>query len=202
MLSANSQQMSQAFHEPRALAYTLMEGMNPSQDAALIRSIDDMMRKTEDERTKVAEDARATLKALSRQLQLAKENAERPKRELEVHQHADRMVTLDREKYTVARNIADIDATIESLECQLSQLQNELVVLEREERTEAEMPPTEQRLKLELFRSLGIELQRSDAGEFTKCKVRCYPRHDIQILEFEDKFSRYFYANMLWDMCS
>ncbi|TPX68602.1 hypothetical protein SpCBS45565_g03004 [Spizellomyces sp. 'palustris'] len=164
MLSANSQQMSQAFHEPRALAYTLMEGMNPSQDAALIRSIDDMMRKTEDERTKVAEDARATLKALSRQLQLAKENAERPKRELE--------------------------------------LQNELAVLEREERTEAEMPPTEQRLKLELFRSLGIELQRSDVGEFTKCKVRCYPRHDIQILEFEDKFSRYFYANMLWDMCS
>lgn len=159
--------LSPMLEESRGLAEQLLENLKPADDAAVIHRVDDMLRRTNDVRAKVVDDAQATLKgtthndvftsfratiltrnflfvALSRQLELAKDSAERPKRELEANQHADRMAALDREKYALARNVGEVDATIESLESELGQLQAELAALEAEEKAEAEIPPTEQ----------------------------------------------------------
>ncbi|KAI8912238.1 Spc24 subunit of Ndc80-domain-containing protein [Powellomyces hirtus] len=193
--------MSKDFKDPLEMADHLLEGMNAAQDAALIRSITDLAQRTEDVRAEVVDDARATLKALARQLQVAKEAANNPKRQVDVNQHAERMIALDREKYTVAKEMADMEDSIESLESQLDQLDREMRELEREEEVEAQLPPTKEQLTLSIFHGLGIEMQKDENGNYVRCKVRRYASQDIHIQDFADKYSRYFYANLLWDAC-
>ena len=70
-------------------------------------------------------------------------------------------------------------------------------------------------LRLKVYRSLGIDLERDDggdgagdgsagdggasgSGEFTKAVVRNDRRGDVHVINLDKKFSRFFYANYFW----
>ncbi|KAJ3015167.1 kinetochore-associated Ndc80 complex subunit spc24 [Thoreauomyces humboldtii] len=201
MLSANPPALSPDFEDPINVAHQLLDNLDSRLDASLIRSIQDHMQRTQAVRTELVDDARVTLKALSRRLEADKEVLTNPRRQLDVAQHADRMTDLDRERFTVTREMKEADETIEALEDQLDGLEKEVEMLEREELEEALLPPTKESLSLQVFRGLGIEMQKDEAGNYVRCKVRRYQSQDIHIQEFADKFSRFFYANLLWDAC-
>lgn len=52
-------------------------------------------------------------------------------------------------------------------------------------------------LKLRVYRSLGIEAER-DEGEWCKAVIRGRGRGEVQVVNVEKKFSKFFYANYFW----
>ena len=52
-------------------------------------------------------------------------------------------------------------------------------------------------LKLKVYRGLGIELERQ-GGEYTKAVVRNGKKGDMHVVNMDNKFSRFFYANYFW----
>ena len=54
-------------------------------------------------------------------------------------------------------------------------------------------------LRLKVYRSLGIDLERDDeGGEWQKAVVRNDRKGDVHVVNMDKKFSRYFYANYFW----
>jgi kinetochore protein Spc24, fungi type len=54
-------------------------------------------------------------------------------------------------------------------------------------------------LRLKVYRSLGIELERDGRdGEWSKAVVRNDRRGDVHVVNIDKKFSRFFYANYFW----
>lgn len=57
-------------------------------------------------------------------------------------------------------------------------------------------------LKLKIYRGLGIDIEdgKSEAGgDFKKAVVRNHRKGDVHIVNLDNKFSRFFYANFLWE---
>ena len=56
------------------------------------------------------------------------------------------------------------------------------------------------RLKLQFYRSLGIDLSQDAAtGDFSRAIVRSMSRGDVNVINVDGKLSKSFYANMVWD---
>lgn len=55
-------------------------------------------------------------------------------------------------------------------------------------------------LRLKVYRSLGIEIEREEAdGEFTRAVVRNDRKGDVCVVNVDrHRFSRFFYANYFW----
>jgi kinetochore protein Spc24 len=55
-------------------------------------------------------------------------------------------------------------------------------------------------LKLKVYRSLGIEVERDvGSGEYTKAVVRNGKKGDVHVINMDNKFSKFFYANYFWE---
>ncbi|CAG9939093.1 unnamed protein product [Clonostachys rosea f. rosea IK726] len=54
-------------------------------------------------------------------------------------------------------------------------------------------------LRLKVYRSLGIDIERDERdGEWSKAVVRNDRKGDVHVVNMDKKFSRYFYANYFW----
>lgn len=54
-------------------------------------------------------------------------------------------------------------------------------------------------LRLKVYRSLGIDIERDEKdGEWTRAVVRNDRKGDVHVVNMDKKFSRYFYANYFW----
>ena len=68
------------------------------------------------------------------------------------------------------------------------------------------------RLRLKVYRGLGIDLVEDGSGGYTKAVVRMFvlrvqliwvgnaKKKDVHVVNIESKYSRFFYANYLWDL--
>lgn len=55
-------------------------------------------------------------------------------------------------------------------------------------------------LKLKVYRSLGIDVERNKVdGEYTKAVIRNRGKGDMCVVNVDPKFSKFFYANYFWD---
>jgi len=172
---------------------------DPSGDVDAVHRIAETMRQTEEIRKQGKEESLGVLRALSRKLEIAKTAAARPPGAPDEHTHTQNMVALDREKFALAKNINELEQGVSSLVAGLQQVKDEIVALEAEE-AEEEVPPDQTVLKLQICRSLGIELVEDAFGNYTKVRICSSPRNDIHTLIIDDKYSRFFYANYLWGM--
>jgi kinetochore protein Spc24 len=67
---------------------------------------------------------------------------------------------------------------------------------------EASRRPTiddETTLRLKVFRGLGIDLERDEKGAYGKAIVRNGRKGDVCVVNIDEKFSTFFYANYFWD---
>lgn len=56
-------------------------------------------------------------------------------------------------------------------------------------------------LKLKVYRSLGMEIERDDeSGEYNKVVITSDKKGDIHVVNMDGKFSKFFYANYFWKM--
>lgn len=53
-------------------------------------------------------------------------------------------------------------------------------------------------LKLKVYRGLGIDIERDEDGEYSKAIIRNSRKGDVNIVNIDSKFSRFFYANYFW----
>ena len=54
------------------------------------------------------------------------------------------------------------------------------------------------RLKLRLYRSLGIDAETDSSGKYNKAIIRNIQKGDVHVVNIDPKFSRFFYANYFW----
>lgn len=54
------------------------------------------------------------------------------------------------------------------------------------------------RLKLKVYRSLGIDAEADDAGNYNRAVIRNTLKGDVHVVNIDPKFSRFFYANYFW----
>ena len=54
------------------------------------------------------------------------------------------------------------------------------------------------RLKLKVYRSLGIDVECDNAGNYNKAVIRNNQKGDVHVVNIDPKFSRFFYANYFW----
>lgn len=157
--------------EPRLLISQTLANIQSASDLYTIHKISNASRHISETRQKQRQDTRQTLRSLSRQLELAKANAERPAGAQDEFQHSNTMVELDREKFSLAKNINELEQSVASLDAQLARLKEEWNKGE-EEQVEDEFPVDQTVLKLKICRSLGFDLVEDEAGIFTKAIIR------------------------------
>ncbi|KAK0388626.1 hypothetical protein NLU13_4869 [Sarocladium strictum] len=119
--------------------------------------------------------------------------------------HASRIARLDTEKFRTAKAASDAEVEAERLALRLADLQARLQELELQgvEGDEAgrrrDPVDDEVLLRLKVYRSLGVDLERDERdGEWTKAVVRNDRKGDVHVVNMDKKFSRYFYANYFW----
>jgi kinetochore protein Spc24 len=55
------------------------------------------------------------------------------------------------------------------------------------------------RLKLKLYRTLGIDVEAdATTGEYNKAVIRNAAKGDVHVVNIDPKFSRHFYTNYFW----
>ena len=110
------------------------------------------------------------------------------------------MLHLDRTKFTLAKQINDLESSTHLLEIKLQSLKEELDMIDTEDALSDPRNVAEDDvvLKLKVYRSLGIEVEMDEGGVFEKAVVRNSRRGDVHVVRIEKRFSRFFYANYFW----
>ncbi|KAK9477899.1 Spc24 subunit of Ndc80-domain-containing protein [Lipomyces japonicus] len=141
------------------------------------------------------------LRSLSRRLELAKQAASAAPASPSGKSHTERILQLDREKFSLAKTINDLESAYHSAESMLARLTDELERVKTEDvmaDTSAQQDSTI--LLLKVYRSLGISLEDNGMGGYAKAIVRSQQNNDIHVLSLDKSYSNFFIANYLWDM--
>jgi kinetochore protein Spc24 len=123
-------------------------------------------------------------------------------------QHASEIARLDTQKFRIAKAASDLEMETERLQAQLADLHARLQELELQGVEAAAdganggaggMVEDEVLLRLKVYRSLGIEIERdSKDGEFSRVVVRNDRKGDVHVVNIDRRFSRFWYANYFW----
>jgi len=120
--------------------------------------------------------------------------------------HAQEILALDTAKFRVAKQASELEIEGERLGSELRSLNSQLENLEKEGvegRAATETAEDETVLKLRVYRSLGIEVEREESGEFARAVVRDRKRGDVRVMrmgeEERESVGRYFCARELWN---
>ena len=119
--------------------------------------------------------------------------------------HASEISRLDTQKFRIAKAASDLEMETERLALQAVDLSARLQELELQgldgPETARHQPVDDDEvlLRLKVYRSLGIDLERDEKdGEWSKAVVRNDRRGDVHVVNMDKKFSRFFYANYFW----
>lgn len=136
-------------------------------------------------------------------MDISKQSAESSIAAASKKEHGANMLRLDREKFSLAKNINELESSSHHLEGQLARLKEELEQVDGEDAMQTAMMEAEdgtlyetlsdakvsgeistdgcgRRLKLKVYRSLGIDIQEDGAGGYNKAvirKISIPPRH-------------------------
>lgn len=151
-------------------------------------------------------DAEVSLKKLARQLNTVASQHEDLVESHSSADHASEIARLDTHKFRTAKAASDAEAEAERLALQAADLAARLQELELQGvegedggRRGRDAVDDEVLLRLKVYRSLGIDLERDERdGEWSKAVVRNDRKGDVHVVNMDKKFSRFFYANYFW----
>ncbi|KAF8455032.1 Spc24 subunit of Ndc80-domain-containing protein [Kalaharituber pfeilii] len=184
------------------LIESTVQNFNIKSDIQSLERANEHLQAITKTRTAAVDESRNNLIALSRKLELAKSTTSSLLKSHAAKDHSATMLALDREKFTLAKNINELESTTHTLEGKLQQLKEELEMVDNEDPLSDPKVVAEDEilLKLKVYRSLGIDVEQDDQvpGVFTKAVVRNPAKGDVHVVKIESRFSRYFYANYFW----
>ncbi|ORX90567.1 Spc24-domain-containing protein [Basidiobolus meristosporus CBS 931.73] len=186
--------------EPRALIKQTIDTFQPSGDLDVIRYVNKLLTQTEELRQKHANECKDINKTLENELELAKSSTTSYK-SLANDLKGENVHNLEREKLFLSKQLQDSETKLGSLKTELEQLESELAELTSLP-VEDELAPDQTILKLQIYRSLGVDVIPDELGNLNKIRVRSTEKNDIHTLSLDENSSKYSQVNHLWDLCS
>ncbi|KAI0022522.1 Spc24 subunit of Ndc80-domain-containing protein [Xylariomycetidae sp. FL0641] len=196
--------------DPATLIHHTINNFNIAPDKFAISRIQGNLSTLDQEREKRVREADSALKRLSRQLNTQQAQYEELASGHSAAGHASEIARLDTQKFRTAKAASDLEMETERLASQQADLAARLAELEMQglegdpDEAARRRDPVEDEvlLRLKVYRSLGIDLERDEkdggGGEFTKAIVRNDRKGDVHVVNMDKKFSRFFYANYFW----
>jgi len=147
-------------------------------------------------------EAESALKKLSRTLTTLNNHHNETISSHSSTKHASEIATLDTQKFRIAKTANDLEIESERLSSKLADLQARLQELELQgvdggDNAKRGLVDDEISLKLKVYRGMGIEIEREN-GEYTKAVIRNGKKGDVHVVNMDNKFSKFFYANYFW----
>lgn len=118
---------------PQELIQSTLSGFQIGLDLQAISRIQDTFRATCKNREIKQQNSKAVLKGLQRQLELSKSSALASQNSPSRAEHASVILAMDREKFSLAKNINELELSINTLDATHSRLKEELEQLESED---------------------------------------------------------------------
>ncbi|OAA56709.1 Kinetochore-Ndc80 subunit Spc24 [Niveomyces insectorum RCEF 264] len=195
--------------DPSVLIQHTVDNFNIAPDKAAVARIKESLSTLQEARQLQIEQAEASLKKLSRQLSTLGAQHDELAAKHAAAAHAATLADLDTTKFRVAKAASDLETETERLSAQAAELAARLQALEMggddadpkaANGADSDSAADELLLRLRVYRSLGIELERDGgaAGEWTRAVVRNDRQGDVHVVHMDKKFSRFFYANYFW----
>ncbi|CAK7212405.1 putative kinetochore protein spc24 [Sporothrix bragantina] len=213
--SAVSSMIDFSFPHPQLIQHTV-DNFNTAPDKAAVARIKESLSTLQEARQLQVEQAEAALKRLARQLNtLGAQHDELASKHVSAA-HAPTIAHLDTQKFRVAKAASDLEMETERLSAQAADLSAKLQELELQGDdgpitsnngsngsggSASGATDDEVLLRLRVYRSLGIELERDGAGhdgEWSRAVIRNDRKGDVHVVNMDKKFSRFFYANYFW----
>lgn len=190
-----------------------VDNFNTAPDKAAVARIKESLSTLQEARQLQVEQAEAAMKRLARQLNTLGAQHDELASKHTAAAHAPTIAHLDTQKFRVAKAASDLEMETERLSAQAADLSARLQELELQgddgpivnnnSGSGSGSAPTEDEvlLRLRVYRSLGIELERDGAGhdgEWSRAVIRNDRKGDVHVVNMDKKFSRFFYANYFW----
>ncbi|KAK3398705.1 Spc24 subunit of Ndc80-domain-containing protein [Sordaria brevicollis] len=202
--------------DPSTLIAHTTQNFNIPPDRAAVSRVAESLSTLQQARDLRLRESETNLKRLARTLSTLQSQHAEVTSSHSSAEHASLISRLDTQKFRVAKNVSDLEMETERLQSQLAELQGRLQELELQGLDGGEansengggnggqggMRSVEDEvlLRLKVYRSLGIEIERDEKeGEFTRAVVRNDRRGDVCVVNVDrHRFSRFFYANYFW----
>ncbi|KAI5463091.1 Spc24 subunit of Ndc80-domain-containing protein [Mariannaea sp. PMI_226] len=191
--------------EPATLIHHTINNFNIQPDKLAVARVQESISTLKQARELRIADAENSLKKLSRALSSQTSRHDDLVEQHASADHASNIARLDTVKFRTAKAASDAENEAERLALQAADLAARLQELEIQgvegDAAARRRDPVDDEvlLRLKVYRSLGIELERDERdGEWSKAIVRNDRKGDVHVVNMDKKFSRYFYANYFW----
>ncbi|OTB15518.1 hypothetical protein K445DRAFT_108667 [Daldinia sp. EC12] len=193
--------------DPATLIHHTINNFNIAPDKLAVSRIGDSLSTLKQARELRIKEAESSLKKLSRSLNTLQAQHEELTSAHSSAAHASEISRLDTQKFRIAKAVSDLEMEAERLSSQQADLSARLQELELQglegspEEAAKRRDPVDDEvlLRLKVYRSLGIDLERDEKdGEFSRAIVRNDRKGDVHVINMDKKFSRFFYANYFW----
>ncbi|KAI0132187.1 kinetochore protein spc24 [Xylariales sp. AK1849] len=191
--------------DPATLIRHTINSFHIVPDKTAISRIHDSLSTLQSARDLRVTEAESSLKKLSRTLHTLQSQHEELLSTHSSTAHASEIARLDTQKFRTAKATSDLEMEGERLASTAADLGARLQELELQgveggaEDKRRDTVEDEVLLRLKVYRSLGIEIERDGKdGEFAKAVVRNDRKGDVHVVNMDKKFSRFFYANYFW----
>ncbi|KAJ5716064.1 hypothetical protein N7493_007975, partial [Penicillium malachiteum] len=190
--------------DPGTLIHHTIGNFNIHPDKQAVTRINDSLSTLQQSRDLRIREAESSLRKLSRHLHSLNTQHEEAVAVHDSGKHAAEIVELDTKKFRIAKTATELEIESERLESELEMLKERLADLETQG-LEGDEPTRRERemddatiLRLKIFRSLGIDIEPDEAGNFHRAVIRNSRKGDVHVVNIDPKFSRFFYSNYFW----
>ncbi|KAI0898536.1 Spc24-domain-containing protein [Annulohypoxylon nitens] len=193
--------------DPASLIHHTINNFNIAPDKLAVSRIGDSLSTLKQARELRIREAESSLKKLGRSLNTLQTQHEELTSAHSSSAHSSEISRLDTQKFRIAKAVSDLEMEAERLSSQQADLAARLQELELQGLDGSPDDAANRRdpvddevlLRLKVYRSLGIDLERDEKdGEFSRAIVRNDRKGDVHVINMDKKFSRYFYANYFW----
>ncbi|OAA68985.1 kinetochore protein spc24 [Cordyceps fumosorosea ARSEF 2679] len=204
--------------DPATLIRHTIDNFNIGPDKAAVERVDESLSTLGQARDLRLREASSSLQRLARQLSAV---SQRHRELLDAHDSpaaaaasSEHAAALDSEKFRTAKAASDAEAEAERAALKAADLAARLQELELQGvegdvgqggggAARRDLVDDEVLLRLKVYRSLGIDVERdgdgeAGGGEWTRAVIRNERKGDVHVVNIEKKFSRFFYANYFW----
>ncbi|KAI1096018.1 Spc24-domain-containing protein [Rostrohypoxylon terebratum] len=193
--------------DPASLIHHTINSFHITPDKLAVSRISDSLSTLKEARELRIREAESSLKKLGRSLNTLQTQHEELTSAHSSSAHSSEISRLDTQKFRIAKAVSDLEMEAERLSSQQADLAARLQELELQGLDGSPDDAANRRdpvddevlLRLKVYRSLGIDLERDEKdGEFSRAIVRNDRKGDVHVINMDKKFSRYFYANYFW----
>ncbi|KAJ3785223.1 Spc24 subunit of Ndc80-domain-containing protein [Lentinula aff. detonsa] len=176
--------------------------MDPEDDYNTIVEAEEKIKASRAQKDKELEEAHANLKALSKNLEVARQSAKRPKSVPSAEVHAATVNELDDSKLSLAKSISDAENLLASQEAELAALKEEYQSLEHyDPATEHEKDLDGTALRLKIYRGMGFDIAMNDKNQVSNVLVRSQSG-DVHPVSLDVDQPQTEYTHQLWKLAA